>query len=211
MELNYRRQRFLITLMLISIVLATGCAGAKVRPFFQGDASSKSIEENLPIEEEDTDGQVVDSGLGKTDVIKVVDSGLPPKKHDAGLASIDSGPSALDHNSIDTPMAITDGNSYGITSYVVLNQGGAKIKTMKISVDITHPDTKELFVRIECPTSHWQILFAGAKTGANLHQTFDVNACVGDAASGNFALRVFDLYPLNTGTLDHWGMALTTQ
>jgi hypothetical protein len=119
-------------------------------------------------------------------------------------------PAILEIKSADTPITIPDSNTTGIQSKMA-TQSAAKVGTLAVTVNITHPYTGAVRIRLTCPSGTQSTLQSYSGSSANIHKTFAVTACNGQAAQGTWILTVDDRDGYSDkGTLDDWSLKLTT-
>jgi subtilisin-like proprotein convertase family protein len=112
--------------------------------------------------------------------------------------------------SSDTPIDIPDNNSTGILSSIQV-AGQGNIGQMEVQVDITHTWIGDLKVVLECPDGSTQILHNRTGSSADdIHETYAITACLGQAAQGVYRLRVSDHARRDIGTLDLWQIHIQT-
>jgi subtilisin-like proprotein convertase family protein len=110
--------------------------------------------------------------------------------------------------STDTPIDIPDNYSSGITSEIPLSNAGT-VASLEVEVNVTHTYIGDLRIKLECPSGTAAILHDRTGGSANdIHQTYQVTACTGQAMAGTWKLTVSDHYSRDTGTLDDWTLRI---
>ncbi len=115
-----------------------------------------------------------------------------------------------DFDSADTPLAIPDNNSGGVTSANAMDIIGMLMKA-EITVDITHPNAGDLKIEYKCPTDNvnWHVLRERSGEGtANINEKYTITECpiTNIPGPGTWTLRVSDLNAGNAGTLNTWNV-----
>lgn len=112
-------------------------------------------------------------------------------------------------SSVDTPTAIPDNNSTGITSTINVN-GVGTITDFTVSVSITHTWRGDLTVQLTSPSGTTVTLHnrEGRDQDDVVITNADLAAFDGETASGAWQLRVRDLAGQDLGTLQGWGFTL---
>lgn len=130
------------------------------------------------------------------------------------------GPSTTTHNSTDTPTAIPDNNSFGITSNLSVNAPGSSINDVNVTVDIPHTYKGDLKLTLTSPTGTSVILHNNTGGGTdNIKTTFDTQTTPfqplsgfnGKSPDGTWRLKVVDSAGQDIGTLNSWSLQLVTQ
>ncbi len=111
--------------------------------------------------------------------------------------------------SADTPTAIPDNNTTGITSRVEVS-GATAGRTVRLSLAITHPYRGDLRVVLVAPNGRERVLSdrAGGSFDDLVLENVDVTALVTTNANGAWRLRVTDGARSDTGTLNQWSLAV---
>lgn len=105
--------------------------------------------------------------------------------------------------------AIPDNSSTGVTSDIVVAEGGS-ISAMSVTVDITHPYRGDLVVKLVRQGGGEVVLHDRAGGSADdLKKTFAVTAFDGQDAAGTWQLVVQDKAKSDVGKLNSWKLALT--
>jgi hypothetical protein len=114
-------------------------------------------------------------------------------------------------HSDDTPKAIPDNNSTGITSWVYVS-GSGTVSELKVSVDIKHTYRGDLEVDIYAPNGTYTRIHNNSGGSANdlVINDLDVTAHNGKTAQGWWRCTVRDIYGADTGTLNFWSFKLRT-
>ena len=114
-------------------------------------------------------------------------------------------------------MAIPDNDPIGITSKIRMTTAGS-VTRVAVSLDIAHTYIGDLLVELTGPSGAKAVLHNRAGSGAdNLVQHYDsasvasLDSLVGDAAEGDWLLKVSDLEGQDIGTLNRWSLDLTVQ
>ena len=119
-------------------------------------------------------------------------------------------PTSIEVKSSDTPIAIPDSNATGIKSQITLAASG-KVGTLSVVVNITHPYTGAVRLRLICPSGTQTTLQSYSGMSVNIHKTFVVTACNGQSVSGTWTLNVDDRDGYSDkGTLDDWSVKIKT-
>lgn len=110
----------------------------------------------------------------------------------------------------DTPSAIPDNNTNGITSTIVVN-GQGTIADLTVSLGITHTWRGDLSVQLVSPSGTTAVLHnrSGQSADDLVLSNVDVSAFDGESASGAWRLVVRDLAAQDVGTLDGWSIAVS--
>jgi len=105
-----------------------------------------------------------------------------------------------------TSFPIPDRNVQGVLSPIVVDRAGAA-GSLQVAVDISHTAIGQLVVDLISPTGVVHTLHdrSGGRTD-DLQQTYAVDAG-SEAAAGTWQLRVRDLRPRQTGTLNAWRLS----
>ncbi|HOX44303.1 MAG TPA: agmatine deiminase family protein [Myxococcota bacterium] len=117
---------------------------------------------------------------------------------------------SVDQIATGLPKAIPDSNSTGISSSIAVAAAGT-IADMEVVVDITHTYIGDLLVTLQCPSGTTTTLHNRTGSSAdNIHKTYAVSACDGQAVNGTFKLTVSDRAAADTGTLDGYRLRVQT-
>lgn len=109
----------------------------------------------------------------------------------------------------DTPMAIPDTNSQGITSTITINDDITVFDTNTF-VDITHTWIGDLIVTLTSPSGTMVTLHNRSGGSADdINETYNSAAFNGEVATGDWTLFVSDNASSDTGTLNAWSLNLT--
>ena len=119
------------------------------------------------------------------------------------------------HGEATPALAIPDNNPVGVSSAIAIAQAGTA-RGIKVGVDITHTFIGDLRVELVAPSGQ-QAILQNRSGGSqdNLIKTFDsastpaLSALTGQAAQGNWVLRVTDLAGQDIGKLNKWSLDLT--
>lgn len=109
-------------------------------------------------------------------------------------------------------VAIPDNAPVGVASTVVL-AGDAAAGALKVQLQVTHPQPADLRIELVAPSGKTAVLRDISDPASGAVQTFDsgTNAplagLLGAAIAGVWTLRVADLVPGDTGTLDRWRLS----
>jgi M6 family metalloprotease-like protein len=111
-------------------------------------------------------------------------------------------------------LKIPDNDPTGISHAVVVGQAGI-VRSIKVSVDITHTYIGDLRLELLAPSGRRALLHGqlGGNT-KNLVVTYEsapgspLTSLVGQSAQGSWILRVTDLGGLDVGTLNRWTLEL---
>ena len=107
-----------------------------------------------------------------------------------------------------SPMAIPDNDSTGVSSTIEVAEGGA-ISGLTVDVDITHTYRGDLTVEL---SKGGTTVVLHAREGAgedDLVKSYDVADFDGEDAAGTWTLTVRDSAAQDTGTLDGWSLTVT--
>ena len=144
-------------------------------------------------------------------------------------------PSTISYVSTDVPKAVPDNDDNGITSDVTVTSGATLISEISVLVNVTHSQLNDVQILLVAPDGRELALSRsnGVLAGPNYENTlFDDDAAVsitdgtppftgtfapegalsnydGIAADGTWALKVADVVPSVTGTLDDWTLTIT--
>jgi M6 family metalloprotease-like protein len=112
--------------------------------------------------------------------------------------------------------SIPDNRPAGITDTIVL-AGSGTVRSISLVVDITHTYVGDLRVVLLSPTGRRAVLHNRTGRGADdLHLRLDstppsvLAPMVGQPIAGPWGLRITDNARVDTGTLDHWSIEITT-
>lgn len=105
-------------------------------------------------------------------------------------------------------VAIPDNAPAGVTSQIVVAEGGA-ISSLAVTVDIGHPYRGDLVVRLERDGRVVTLLDRAGGADDNVMQTFAVADFNGVDAAGTWQLVVVDTARADTGTLRSWSLDIT--
>ena len=107
-------------------------------------------------------------------------------------------------------LPIPDDRPEGVTSAIAISQAG-KVKTLKVSVDITHTYIGDLQVELQSPSGKKAMLHdRKGSSQRDLQQTYTSNSTpalstlVGELLEGEWLLSVRDLESRDIGRLNHW-------
>jgi M6 family metalloprotease-like protein len=113
-------------------------------------------------------------------------------------------------------LGITDNRAGGVADVITLT-GQGTVRSLKVSVDITHPYTGDLRVVLLSPTGRRVVLHNRTGGSADdLHLSLDstppsaLAPLVGQPVAGQWLLRVSDHARADTGTLDRWRLEVVT-
>jgi len=110
--------------------------------------------------------------------------------------------------SVDTPLAISDNNSNGITSVLEINSNSNVVSAI-VQIDITHSYIGDLTIHLLCPAGGEAIL--QSRTGGdtdNINRSYQFSTCNGQAAQGSWRLVISDHANLDIGSLQQWELKL---
>jgi len=109
----------------------------------------------------------------------------------------------------DVPKAIPDNNTTGITSTIAVT-GTGNVGTLALSLNIQHPYKGDLVVTLVSPNGTQYVVSNRAGGSAdNIVLTGSViTAFNGQAAAGNWQLKVKDLASVDVGTLTSWSLEI---
>ncbi|MFG2485025.1 proprotein convertase P-domain-containing protein [Streptomyces virginiae] len=107
-------------------------------------------------------------------------------------------------NTTDVP--VLDGRSND-SSLTVSGRSGNAPTTLRVGVDIQHPFRGDLVIALVGPSGRAYVLedFNNADATANVVKTYTVNAS-SETANGRWTLRVNDLAPGDSGTINAWNL-----
>lgn len=111
--------------------------------------------------------------------------------------------------SADTPVAVPDNSTTGITSTVNVS-GATAGRAVRLSLAITHPYRGDLRVVLTSPAGRERVLSdrAGGSFDDLVLENVDVSALVTGAANGAWRLRVTDGARSDVGTLNQWSITV---
>ena len=111
--------------------------------------------------------------------------------------------------STDTPRAIPDNNSTGITSTIRVSEPGL-VQRLRVSVNISHTYRGDLVVTLIAPSGRQAILTNRAGGSANDYVVdgLEVSGVSGESIGGDWRLRVQDLAAQDTGRLNGWSITV---
>jgi subtilisin-like proprotein convertase family protein len=109
-----------------------------------------------------------------------------------------------------TPTAIPDNNRTGARSDIVVPSAGAgAIRTMQVTVDITHPYRGDLTIKLsKVGGPETVLLMADGSDADDVRRTFDVTAFAGVDAAGTWRLTVIDEASGDVGRLNFWRLTI---
>ena len=114
-------------------------------------------------------------------------------------------------------LAIPDNNRTGIQSTIEITETGTIASVEGISVDITHPYQGDLWVSLISPNNTIIKLHQGqggrTKDLVKVYDpgtTPDLQQLDGQGVQGNWTLQAVDRWKGDTGTLNNWGLKLST-
>ncbi|WP_455204840.1 M6 family metalloprotease domain-containing protein [Kaarinaea lacus] len=112
-------------------------------------------------------------------------------------------------------MPIPDNDREGVISELPI-QGSGSVTAIDVQVKITHPFSGDLQVELQSPSGQTALLrSANWRRGQDLEASYtsDTTATLvplhGEAAQGNWGLRVRDLAGADIGAIDRWSLKLT--
>ncbi len=134
-------------------------------------------------------------------------SGALVKTSNVTLVVRPFGTGTFSHVSTDTPIAIPDNNTAGITSTITVPEDLTLIE-LSAEVNITHTFIGDLIVTLVGPGGQEFVLHNRAGGAAdNIHQTYVVAAAEGLRSAGAWQLKVSDRAGIDVGTLDSWTLS----
>jgi M6 family metalloprotease-like protein len=112
--------------------------------------------------------------------------------------------------------AIPDSNPAGISSNIVIAEKGT-IGRLKVAVNVTHTYIGDLRIELFAPSGRSAVVHGQLGGSAdNLDVSYDSGSplsplagLVGQGMQGTWTLRVADLAPQDTGTLNRWSLEIT--
>ncbi len=103
---------------------------------------------------------------------------------------------------------IPDNTPAGVSREIVVADAGA-IRTMQVTVDITHPYRGDLTIALSKVGGSEVVLLRGDGADADdVRRTFDVTAFVGQELRGTWRLKVVDEARTDMGTLNFWRLTV---
>ena len=150
-----------------------------------------------------------DTAPGVYQVTVTGHSGSTTKTEQISLTVSAFGNSSVTYPSTDTPRAIPDNDSTGMTSAVVVAES-FPITTLTAEVHITHPWIGDLTVELVAPNGTAVMLHnQDGGSSDDIHRTYTVTAFNGQNVNGEWKLRVRDVLFDLAGTLDSWTLRAT--
>jgi subtilisin-like proprotein convertase family protein len=107
-----------------------------------------------------------------------------------------------------TPAAIPDNNAAGVSSTIVVAEGGV-ISSLQVEVDIAHTYVGDLTVRLSKGSTSVTLQEREGAGADDLRKTWDVDEFDGQDAAGTWTLQVIDSGNADTGTLNRWALTIT--
>ncbi|MFH1529433.1 MAG: proprotein convertase P-domain-containing protein [Pseudomonadota bacterium] len=107
----------------------------------------------------------------------------------------------------DTSVAIPDKNAAGVKSVIAVTDDG-KIKSLKVTVTITHTYIGDLIVKLVKGGQEQALHSREGGSADDLAKTFDVDAFNGADAKGDWTLFVSDNAGQDLGTLEGWELEI---
>jgi subtilisin-like proprotein convertase family protein len=112
-------------------------------------------------------------------------------------------------DTVDLP--IPDNDPAGVERTLDLTAPGT-LKTLTVSLDITHPFRGDLKVTLMLPPGQTLTVYdAPAQSGEDLRGNFPLTVPPGLPAQGTYLLKVVDRSASDTGTLNSWGLSVTSE
>lgn len=106
--------------------------------------------------------------------------------------------------------SIPDEDDNGVNSSIVVDQQGV-VSSLSLSVNVQHSWIGDVEIVLESPTGDIAIIKEkNFQEGTEFNQTIDVTNFAGATASGTWTLYVSDAYAGDTGTLNSWGLNITS-
>ncbi|HPT37958.1 MAG TPA: M6 family metalloprotease domain-containing protein [Methanothrix sp.] len=144
--------------------------------------------------------------------ISAIDKG---KLNSWGLEIIGSGGMSNEINVEDTEsQKIPDNNAAGVTRSLKIDSPG-KVKTVEVTVDITHTYIGDLVVTLQSPKGSRIVLHDNFGAGQdNIMKTYssanvpDLEELKGETISGNWSLKVADMMAQDVGKLNRWSLKI---
>jgi len=105
--------------------------------------------------------------------------------------------------------AIPDNNPAGLSDTIAVDTSGT-LTEVWVEVDVAHTFIRDLKLELTLPSGRQATLYDRADTsGRNIRRRFILPALVGEAAAGNWVLKVSDNSQGDTGKLERWALGLT--
>jgi len=144
--------------------------------------------------------------------VSAIDKG---KLNSWGLEIIGSGGMSNEINVEDTEsQKIPDNNAAGVTRSLKIDSPG-KVKTVEVTVDITHTYIGDLVVTLQSPKGSRIVLHDNFGAGQdNIMKTYssanvpDLEELKGETISGNWSLKVADMMAQDVGKLNRWSLKI---
>ena len=144
--------------------------------------------------------------------VSAIDKG---KLNSWGLEIIGSGGMSNEINVEDTEsQKIPDNNAAGVTRSLKIDSPG-KVKTVEVTVDITHTYIGDLVVTLQSPRGSKIVLHDNFGAGQdNIMKTYssanvpDLEELKGETISGNWSLKVADMMAQDVGKLNRWSLKI---
>ncbi|HNX10270.1 MAG TPA: M6 family metalloprotease domain-containing protein, partial [Methanothrix sp.] len=144
--------------------------------------------------------------------ISAIDKG---KLNSWGLEIIGSGGMSNEINVEDAEsQKIPDNNAAGVTRSLKIDSPG-KVKTVEVTVDITHTYIGDLVVTLQSPKGSRIVLHDNFGAGQdNIMKTYssanvpDLEELKGETISGNWSLKVADMMAQDVGKLNRWSLKI---
>ena len=135
-----------------------------------------------------------------------------------GLEIVSSGGMSTEINVEDgQSQMIPDNNPVGITRSLNIDAPG-KVKSVEVTVDITHTYIGDLVVALQSPKGSRIVLHDNFGTGQdNIMKTYsaatvpELEELEGEAISGNWSLKVADMAAQDVGKLNRWSLKIIPQ
>lgn len=144
--------------------------------------------------------------------VSAIDKG---KLNSWGLEIIGSGGMSNEINVEDTQsQKIPDNNAAGVTRSLKIDSPG-KVKTVEVTIDITHTYIGDLVVTLQSPKGSRIVLHDNFGAGQdNIMKTYssanvpDLEELKGETISGNWSLKVADMMAQDVGKLNRWSLKI---
>jgi subtilisin-like proprotein convertase family protein len=135
-----------------------------------------------------------------------------------GLEMVSSGGVSTEINVEDgESQMIPDNNPVGITRSLNIDAPG-KVKSVEVTVDITHTYIGDLVVALQSPKGSRIVLHDNFGTGQdNIMKTYsaatvqELEELEGEAISGSWSLKVADIAAQDVGKLNRWTLKIIPQ
>lgn len=105
---------------------------------------------------------------------------------------------------------IPDNNLTGVFSRIEVDAPCVTVQTVDIRIGISHQFRGDVGITLRAPDGELVTVLppTSGDSRVNINEVFTVDIAVGDGASGEWELNVFDNLVQFTGTLDRWSIGI---